>query len=336
MDPISQGALGAALATSFPRGASLRQAALLGAMSGMAPDLDVLIQSPTDPLLFLEFHRQFTHALVFIPVGAAICAVLGYYLLRRRLAFGYCYFSCLLGYATHALLDSCTSYGTQLFWPFSNTRVDWCNVSVVDPLFTLPLLLLLGFALARRVNAQQGRYWAMVGMVWVFGYLGLGVVQRERAEAVAYELAAQRNLAVDRLEVKPAFANLLLWRVITEADANYYVDAVRVGLDSRVFPGSVAQKLDLAKHFPTLQAGTQQARDVERFRWFSQDFLALDPTQPRRIIDVRYATVPNDISGMWSVVVRDNLPVDEHIAYETIRRVDDASTRRFGEMLWPD
>ena len=38
----------------------------------MAPDLDVLFQSPTDPILFLEFHRQFTHSLVFIPIGALL------------------------------------------------------------------------------------------------------------------------------------------------------------------------------------------------------------------------------------------------------------------------
>ena len=129
MDPISQGILGAAAAQTRSHHANARSsnnpgdkpersvlwlAAILGAFSGMAPDVDVLIASSTDPLLFLEFHRQFTHALVFIPVGALICACAAHYFVKQRLPFRSTYLFCLLGYATHALLDGCTSYGTQL------------------------------------------------------------------------------------------------------------------------------------------------------------------------------------------------------------------------------
>ena len=109
MDPLTQGVLGAALpqATSAPRYAA--SAGLLGLLAGMAADLDVLIQSSTDPLLFLEYHRQFTHSLVFIPVGGMICAVLLHGLIgrRRSLSFRQTWVFCTLGYATHALLDAC-------------------------------------------------------------------------------------------------------------------------------------------------------------------------------------------------------------------------------------
>ncbi len=70
MDPISQGAAGAILPQTFASVEKTRVYVLLGALAGMAPDLDVLIRSPTDPLLFLEYHRQFTHALLFVPIGA--------------------------------------------------------------------------------------------------------------------------------------------------------------------------------------------------------------------------------------------------------------------------
>jgi inner membrane protein len=70
MDPVSQGVVGAAFAQTAARRGQLATVAWYGALGGMAPDLDVLFQSPTDPLLFLEFHRQFTHSLVFIPFGA--------------------------------------------------------------------------------------------------------------------------------------------------------------------------------------------------------------------------------------------------------------------------
>ncbi len=73
MDPVTQGALGAALPQATTNKTRVGIAGVLGFVSGMAADLDVLIRSETDPLMFLEYHRQFTHALIFIPVGAC-CA----------------------------------------------------------------------------------------------------------------------------------------------------------------------------------------------------------------------------------------------------------------------
>ncbi|GIS21122.1 MAG: hypothetical protein CM15mP120_30380 [Pseudomonadota bacterium] len=79
--------------------------------------------------------------------------------------------ACLAGYATHGLLDACTSYGTQLFWPFSNVRVAWNNSSIVDPLFTLPLVGLVAAAVI-----FSKRHFAIAAMVWALGYLGLWLV----------------------------------------------------------------------------------------------------------------------------------------------------------------
>ena len=46
-------------------------------------------------------------------------------------------------------------------------------------------------------------------------------------ESVGAELAAQRGHTPIRLEVKPSFANILLWKVIYESYGGYYTDAVR-------------------------------------------------------------------------------------------------------------
>src|SRR6056300_1337691 len=146
MDPVTQGALGAAVAVSKARPQQITGAILLGALAGMAPDLYVAIRSSSDPLLFLEYHRQFTHSLLFIPFGALLCALVLHPLSARwsGLAFRQAWMFCLLGYATHGLLDACTTYGTLLLWPFSDARIGWNSSSVVGRLFTLPLL---GFAI---------------------------------------------------------------------------------------------------------------------------------------------------------------------------------------------
>ncbi|MFT7561979.1 MAG: inner membrane protein, partial [Flavobacteriales bacterium] len=185
MDPITQGALGAA-AAQLKSPKHLIQAAIVGALAGMAPDLDILIRSANDPLLALEFHRHFTHSLLFIPLGALIFAGLFYLLLKRFLVLSFLnvFWWSLLGIATHGILDGCTSYGTQLFWPFSNARISFDIVSVVDPFFTFPLLALVIFSALKR-----SRRYAVIGLSWSCIYLFLGYVQRERAIIEGAELA---------------------------------------------------------------------------------------------------------------------------------------------------
>jgi inner membrane protein len=176
LDPLSQGVLGASLPQALNRGERAAVGGLFGCLGGMAPDLDVLIRSSSDPLLFLEYHRQFTHALIFIPFGGVICGLVLYWLLGRRWQLSMME-SCLyatLGYATHALLDACTTYGTQLLWPFTDARFAWNTVSVIDPLFTLPIL-----ALVVTAGLRKRPLFARLALAWALIYLSMGLVQRD-------------------------------------------------------------------------------------------------------------------------------------------------------------
>ncbi|MBT8115412.1 MAG: metal-dependent hydrolase, partial [Arenicella sp.] len=207
MDPLTQGVVGstASQLVSSPREKII--AGVAGFLSGMAADLDVLISSPVDPLLSIEYHRAFTHSLFFIPVGALFCALIFYWLVpvfRRNLDFKRTYLFCFAGYVTHALLDACTTYGTQLLWPFSTSRVAWNNVSVVDPLFTVPLVVMLIVAMRRRSTRV-----AIVAACYGFAYLGLGVWQGQRAETIAYQLATSRGHTPEQLGVKPSLGNII-------------------------------------------------------------------------------------------------------------------------------
>src|SRR5690606_4631354 len=105
------------------------------------------------------------------------------------------------GYATHGLLDACTTYGTLLLWPFSDQRFAWNTISIIDPLFTLPILALIIFAALRRRPA-----FARAAVVWGLAYLALGAWQRDRAEGLGEALAAERGHQPLRLEAKPSFA----------------------------------------------------------------------------------------------------------------------------------
>lgn len=317
MDLFTQGALGAALAQTAPRHAHhLRIATGFGFLAGMAPDIDALIRSPSDPLLFLIYHRHFTHSLAFIPVGALICAGGLHALFGRRwnLGFRQTYLWCLLGYATHGVLDAATTYGTMLLWPFSDVRIAWSLVSIIDPLFTLPLTALITLAWLRR-----RRVFAGLALAWAGLYMAVAVAQHNAALDAARLIAAERGHAPLRVEVKPSFGNIIVWKTIYETAEGFHTDAVRVGLWPRRFEGVVTPKLNTVADLPWLKADTQQATDVERFRRFSDGYLALDPRHPNRIIDLRYSFVPNDVDALWSIEVSPDAAADTHVRYLTHR-----------------
>ncbi|VAW54208.1 Integral membrane protein [hydrothermal vent metagenome] len=334
MDPISQAALGASLSQSFAKNKSNQKSALvIGALAGMAPDLDVLIRSAADPILFLEFHRQFTHSLIFIPFGALLCALVFYQFYKSRLSFKQVYVFSFLGFATHGLLDACTSYGTQLLWPFSHARIAWNTVSIIDPLFTLPVIIFIVLAVKKK-----NIFYARISFIYAVLFLALGVVQNNRAEKALYELAAQRNHQVERIHVKPSFANRHLWKLIYEYDGRYYVDAVKLLSDVEIIPGTSIQKLDVKRDFPWLPKNSQQAKDIERFRWFSDDFLAVSQKDSMLIMDVRYSFLPNKVKSMWGITLDKNKvdagDNDGHVGYEMKRELNKETYDQFIDMLF--
>ena len=70
---------------------------------------------------------------------------------------------------------------------------------------------------------------------------------------------------------------------------------------------------------PWLDPASQQAQDIERFRWFSDGFVATDPEHPNRVIDVRYSFLPNDVRALWSIELAPEAPPAAHARFRTHR-----------------
>jgi inner membrane protein len=328
MDPLTQGVLGAALpqATRTNR-AHVVIAGLLGLIAGMVPDLDVLIRSETDTLLYLEYHRQFTHSLIFIPIGGALCAGLLHLVLGRRwrLSFWQTFAFCSLGYATHGVLDGATSYGTQLFWPFSDMRVAWDIISVIDPLFTLPLVIGVIVSMIQRTPVP-----VRVALCWCALYLSFAIYQNATAREIVRGLAVERGHSPELLTVKPSFANLIVWKSIYLADGRFYVDAIRPSFGARLYEGESVASLDVPRDLPWLDPATQQAADIDRFVHFSEGYVSIHPHDRNRVIDVRYSMLPNRIDPLWSISLDPSAEGDAHAVFRHHR---DESEPRLSD-LW--
>ena len=330
MDPVSQGAFGAIFSQTISNKKKLLVGSILGCMAGMAPDLDIFIRSDTDPLLKLEYHRQFTHALIFIPVGAFLVALFSRLLFKKYLNWIETYIICLIGYATHGLLDACTSYGTQLLWPFSDMRVSWNNVSVIDPFLTIPVIVFVIIAVLRK-----NKLIPFLGIIYIFIYLGFGLVQSNRAEEVGKKIASIRGHESMRLTVKPSLGNLFLWKSIYEDRGFYYVDAVRLFSTKQYCEGTKIKKLDNLINFNDLDKKSQQYLDIDRFNWFSQGYLGIGKSK-NIITDVRYSAVPNEVDGLWGIKIDSSKKSLEHVEWVVNRSDYGKKWKRFFNLLLGD
>lgn len=329
MDPLTHAVCGATLATLAARKSDVRLAAAVGAAAGLAPDLDIFIRSAADPLLQIEFHRHFSHALAFVPIGALLCTLVGWPILRKWLPFSRLYLYCFMGYLQGGLLDACTSYGTRLWWPFVDERVAWCNVAIIDPLFTAMLLILLVAALILR-----RQMFAVVGLAFALLYLAFGVVQRHRAELIGHTIARQRGEQVLCLEAKPAVFSNSLFRIIYETPTHYQADAVFVGWFGRkqIYAGEIADKFELDALQPRPPVDSTLAHDIGRFGFFSGEWLCLHPGGSQIVGDFRYALFPNSGSPLWGIVVDPQLP-DDHVQFVPLRTIQDGDWERYWRMV---
>lgn len=325
---MTQGLLGAAVAQSGSKQSETKIATLIGFLAGLLADADVFIYSAKDTLYTIEYHRHFTHSLVFIPVGALIAALLLWPFMRKRLVFSRLYFYCLLGYLFSGVLDALTSFGTYLYWPFSNERVAWHLISIIDPVFSFILLasVLIGLWLKRNIVVRAGL--ALCGL-----YLVLSAWQLDRAETYMTQLATQRGHTPERLIVKPSLGNIILWRSTYIHNNEIHVDAVRAGFSNvKHYPGkSIAhlQQSEIEQHFV---AGSVVYNDIQRFKYFSADYLAWHPDKPNVIGDVRYALLPDSIKPLWGIEL-DPLQVQQHVRFVTYRNNNSENRNRFFEML---
>jgi inner membrane protein len=328
MDLLTHAALGAAGAAAVAPSREMRIAALTGAVAGLLPDTDALIESASDPLLNLELHRHFTHSLMLVPIGALFAAVLLWLMYRRHASFVHMYGYAFIGYLLSPLLDACTSYGTHLLWPFAHKPVAWSIIPIIDPLFTLLIVVPLGFALARRraVAARLGV--GLAGLVLV-----LGLIQHQRADVMARELAASRGHAPERLLVKPTLANLVLWRSVYVERGRIYADAIRIGLpgNTRVYPGESAQRFEITRDL-ALPPGSRLLRDVERFVTFSDGLPVVHPARPDMIGDARYSMLPTGLRPIWGIVLDPASP-QSPVRFETERKLTPRVRQRFVDML---
>ncbi len=222
MDSVSQIALGSAITVAvIGRQAGFARAAAWGAVAGTLPDLDALIDFG-DPILNMVRHRAESHSLLYLSLAAPFLAALIGLLHRQTALLGRWWLAIWLALFTHPLLDWFTVYGTQLLRPFTDHPYGLGSIFIIDPAFTLPLLMgLLITAILSRSRWRGGPNAA--GLAVALLYLGWSAGAQQHVSAIAKAQLPGGSAGGDRqVLVTPAPFNTLLWRVLVVTPTHYH------------------------------------------------------------------------------------------------------------------
>lgn len=319
MDPLTHGLLGAVAARAL-LGRRLGHAGwMIGAAAGMLPDVDFFIRSEADPLLNIEYHRQFTHSLAAIPFGGALAALPWLALRKCRAEWRAALAAGIAGYATHGALDACTTYGTHLLWPFSEARESWNLMTTIGPLVTLFLLAGIVFAVRRRARGP-----AIAALALCLAYVGTAALQRDKAAAALGRIAQGRGHAVDRAEIFPTVGNPLVWRTLYRSGGTLHADRVRVPFSGEATwkAGARMTQIGEADLSPAERADPRVRRDFRRFSHFSAGWVTRAPRDAGVVADARYSLDTVAFEPIWGVRFRPAQPVPtEWVARDRERRV---------------
>ena len=298
MDTFTHGLLGAAASQVIFAKQLPRTAGLIGLVAAMTPDLDLLVGSGADPVSSLLYHRQFTHSLVFIPVGGLLTALLFLWMKPFRGVWPAVIGAALIGYATHAPVDALTSYGTLLFWPFSMQRIAWDIMPIVEPIFTGTLLAgVVWTSVVQRVRPSQ------LALAVALAYLGFAAWQHHRAAEVQQQLVTARGQAIEHSRVMPAPGSLVLWRSVYISTGRIYVDGIRVPWwhGARLKAGGSVRLATFADVPPQMAERDGTRRVFHVFAWFADDLIAAVEGEASVIGDMRYAVESSSLVPLWGI-----------------------------------
>lgn len=268
MDSITQAVLGASIQGALLGRWQGRRALLYGAMLGTLPDLDVVIDYG-DAVADMTYHRGFSHSLLVLSLLAVAIT-----LLARRLRPNPAYstrrlfFAVWLVLLTHPLLDAFTSYGTQLLWPLQTPPVAWSSIFIIDPLYTVPLLVAVLVGLVRGLRDRP--QWLAISALGLSSvYLASTLAGKWMAEQRVEEQLARQGIQAEVLFSTPTPFNSLLWRVIV-IDGEDYHEALVGWLDDE------PPRLERIPRGTHLAAALADSPGYARLSWFTDAVLRFD------------------------------------------------------------
>ena len=224
MDSITQATLGASIGELMFGKKIGSKGAIAGALIATIPDLDVLFHLFYDKYEMLSIHRAYSHSILFSFIGAFLIA----YLLRKlrwfnKISYSRLYIFSWMTLVTHMILDAFTAYGTLLLLPFSDQKISWDSINVVDPVYTVPMLLGLVLSIFFFKNQAKRSIPTLVGLVISTAYLFSTLGVKSHVNHVFTNELTSLNIPVESLTTMPVGIGSQNWYGIARTSDTIYL-----------------------------------------------------------------------------------------------------------------
>lgn len=287
MDIVTQGLLGATTFSLIKDKELGKKSLVIGALAGIAPDLDMVLAPFFNNVAFLTVHRSMSHSIIMC---LALSLVLGhgfhrYYnryqtLTSWVLAFG-------LAICTHPVLDWFTTYGTQLFSPLSDHLFSLNSIHVFEPIYTF---ILLTGVVSLALRPTNGKFRSKITLTTVLAstlYLCSTYASKSHAFYHFRSELQRQDIEFEKVLVSPTPLNSLLWHGIIKTTNGYYFGTYSI-LDKRK---------DIQLHFVEsandILPKLSESSLVQRYLEYTQDFplVTKDEDGTVKIYAVKYGPI---------------------------------------------
>lgn len=309
MDSISQIALGAAVGEAVLGKKVGYRAALWGAALGTLPDLDILANPFIDSVNELYFHRNVTHSFLFAIVSAPL---FGWAInkVHSQLKVGWKKWAYLSFWVifTHILIDIPTTYGTQALQPFTNYPITTDSIFIIDPLFTLPLLIGLLLSLCFKRTSNLRLHFNRAGLLISTLYLLWGFGIKAHVHAVFEESFLEQYGYIEKLKTTPNGPTTFLWNGYLKKNDTLYHSLYSIfdtstDLEFREIPRNT-EKIETF----------QNDRAIKALNWFSRGYYSAEINAEEDLIyyDLRFGRddfwLSDDGEFVWGnkIILDDN------------------------------
>jgi inner membrane protein len=287
MDSLTQAALGAAIGEAVLGKKIGAKGAFLGAIIATIPDLDVALYLFYDKFEMLSIHRGFSHSIVFSILGAFLIA----FILQRikwtnQVSYRRLWIFTWLALFTHMLLDTFTAYGTQLLLPFSNARIGFDSINVIDPIYTLPLIIGMicsVFIFKNKPSKAKYNYIGIaVSTIYLLGTLGV----KNHVKGDFKNELKKHNISYNSLLIMPVGIANINWYGVAKNNDGLYMYKYSL-LDNNELP---------FEYFPIndhLLEGIN-SEVVDKMKWFAKGFYTVEKDEEK----IRFYNLQVDMRGI--------------------------------------
>jgi inner membrane protein len=290
MDSITQGVLGAAIGEAILGKRIGSKGPIVGAIVATIPDLDVILYLFYDKLEMLSIHRGLSHSILFSIVGAFILA----FMLSKLKWFQPIPFKTILAFTwlclfTHILLDTFTAYGTQLFLPFSNARLGLDSVNVVDPVYTLPMIIGLVLSVKIYKSRPNRSVFNRYGLIISSFYLIFTLINKQGVKAAISERLAKEKIEYSSLLTMPVGIASINWYGVAKGADSLYMLQYSI----------LSDEANRIEAFPIHEAYLNEIDSTvaERMRWFAKGFYTVEKVADK----IRIYNLQVDMRGVTRI-----------------------------------